>query len=70
MRLLMNAVGCRAGGGLTVGLNCIRGIRQARPAYEIMALVPAGHGYEALCESLSIPYRAFPRTLGYAAWRL
>jgi len=70
MRLLINAVGCRAGGGLTVGLNCIRGIRQARPGYEIMALVPAGHGYEELCGSLSIPYRAFTKTLGYAAWRL
>jgi glycosyltransferase involved in cell wall biosynthesis len=55
---------------LTVGLNCIRGIRQARPGYEIMALVPAGHGYEELCESLSIPYQAFTKTLGYAAWRL
>lgn len=70
MRLLINAVGRRAGGGLTGGLNCIRGIRQVRPDYEIMALVPGGHGYEELCARLSIPHRAFAKTRGYAAWRL
>ena len=70
MRLLVNAVGLRAGGGLTVGLNCLRGIRDVRPDYEIMALVPAGCGYEALCTSLSISYRAFKKTALYPAWRL
>jgi glycosyltransferase involved in cell wall biosynthesis len=70
MRLLVNAVGLRAGGGLTVGLNCLRGIRELRADYELMALVPAGCGYEALCAELSIPYRAFPRTVFYPAWRL
>lgn len=70
MRLLINAVGLRVGGGLTVGLNCLRGIRQVRPEYDVMALVPAGQGYEELCSSLSIPYRAFARTASYAAWRL
>ena len=70
MRLLVNAIGLRAGGGLTVGLNALRGIREARPEYSIMAIVPADCGYEALCAELSIPCRAYRRRLGYAAWRL
>jgi glycosyltransferase involved in cell wall biosynthesis len=70
MRLLVNAVGLRAGGGLTVGLNCLRGIRDARPDYQMMALVPAACGYEELCGELSIPYKAFRRTARYPAWRL
>jgi glycosyltransferase involved in cell wall biosynthesis len=70
MRLLINAVGLRAGGGLTVGLNSLRGIRQVRPDYKIFALVPAGCGYEELCASLSIRYRAFARTRVYPVWRL
>jgi glycosyltransferase involved in cell wall biosynthesis len=70
MRLLINAVGLRAGGGLTVGLNCLRGIREVRPEYELLALVPAGCGYEQACAALSIPYRAFARTTVYPAWRL
>lgn len=55
---------------MTVGLNGLRGIREVRPGYEIMALVPAGCGYEQLCTSLSIPYRAFARNALYPAWRL
>lgn len=70
MRLLINAVGLRAGGGLTVGLNCLRGIREARPGYQIRAFVPEGHGYEELCRSLSISYRAFDVGLLYPAWRI
>ena len=70
MRLLINAVGLRAGGGLTVGLNCLRGIRQLRPDYDVLALVPAREGYEELCVSLDIPYRAFACRPGYAAWRV
>ena len=70
MRLLVNAVGLRAGGGLTVGLNCLRGIREVRSEYEMLALVPAECGYEELCTELSIPYTAFRRTGLYPAWRL
>jgi glycosyltransferase involved in cell wall biosynthesis len=70
MRLLINAVGLRAGGGLTVGLNGLRGLRAARPEYELLALVPAGCGYEELCASLSIPCRAFAMPVLYPAWRL
>src|SRR6187200_2588450 len=70
MRLLINAVGLRAGGGLTVGLNCLRGIREVRPDYEIAALVPADCGYEALCSNLAIPFTAFPTTALYPGWRV
>lgn len=70
MRLLINAVGLRAGGGLTVGLNCLRGIREARPAYELRAFVPAHHGYEDLCRELSISYQACDVGPLYPAWRL
>lgn len=70
MRLLANAVGLRAGGGLTVGLNCLRGIHELRPEYEMLALVPAECGYEALCTELSIPFKAFRRNGLYPAWRL
>jgi glycosyltransferase involved in cell wall biosynthesis len=70
MRLLINAVGLRAGGGLTVGLNCLRGIREARPDYEMLALVPAGCGYEEQCATLAIPFKAFPKTPLYPLWRL
>ena len=70
MRLLINAVGLRAGGGLTVGLNCLRGIRQARPDYDIMALVPADHGYEEVCAELRIVHRAFTTGGAYQAWRV
>ena len=70
MRLLINAVGLRAGGGLTVGLNCLRGLREARPDYEMMALVPAGCGYEEQCATLAIPFTAFPANALYPLWRL
>ena len=70
MRLLVNAVGLRAGGGLTVGLNGLRGIRELRSEYDMLALVPADCGYEALCTELSIPYRAFRKHTLYQAWRL
>jgi len=70
MRLLINAVGLRAGGGLTVGLNSLRAISEARPSYEILALVPANHGYEELCAGLSIPYQSFATGPLYAAWRV
>jgi glycosyltransferase involved in cell wall biosynthesis len=70
MRLLINAVGLRAGGGLTVGLNCLRGIRHARPDYEIKALVPAKTGYEELCSTLSIPCETFTKGPFYPAWRV
>ena len=70
MRLLINAVGLRAGGGLTVGLNGLRGIRDARPEYELLALVPAGCGYEELCARLSIPCRTFAIRPFYPGWRL
>ena len=70
MRLLVNAVGLRAGGGLTVGLNCLQGIRESRPQHELMALVPADCGYEERCRELSITYRAFRTTASYQAWRL
>src|SRR5829696_8391643 len=70
MRLLVNAIGLRAGGGQTVGLNCLRGIREVRSDYEIMALIPAGCGYEELCTTLSIPFEAFTTTALYPAWRL
>ncbi|HVL69162.1 MAG TPA: glycosyltransferase family 4 protein [Vicinamibacterales bacterium] len=66
----MNAVGLRTAGGLTFGHNCLAGIRLTRPYYEIHALVPAGKGYEALCERLSISYEAFPHTAWYPVWRL
>lgn len=69
MRLLVNAVGLRAGGGLTVGLNCLRGLRQARPEYTIRALVPADCGYEALCRDLAIPFASFAWTQAYRLWR-
>jgi glycosyltransferase involved in cell wall biosynthesis len=69
MRLLVNAVGLRAGGGLTVGLNCLRGLCESRPDYEVMALVPEGCGYEQLCASLSIPFEAFATGPLYLAWR-
>ena len=70
MRLLVNAIGLRAGGGLTVGLNCLRGLREARADYEIMALIPAGQGYEELCTELSVAYAAFKKNALYPAWRL
>src|SRR4051812_21921773 len=70
MRLLVNAIGLRAGGGLTVGLGCLRGLRELRPDYEIRALVPAGCGYEQLCADLGIPHASFARGAGYLAWRL
>ena len=70
MRLLINAVGLRAGGGLTVGLDCLRGIRETRPDYEIMALVPTGCGYEEQCATLEIPFKSFRTGPLYKLWRL
>jgi glycosyltransferase involved in cell wall biosynthesis len=70
MRLLINAVGLRAGGGLTVGLNALRGLREVRPDVDIFALVPAGCGYEELCRNLEVPFKAFHTTALYPLWRV
>ena len=48
MRLLINAVNLRAGGGITVLTNFIRAVHEIDHGHEIVGLVPAGRGLEEL----------------------
>lgn len=70
MRVLVSGVGLAVGGGRTVGINFLRSAGTARPDVELVALVPAGAGYEDVCREHDIRYLAFPRGRAYLAWRL
>lgn len=70
MRVLVNGVGLAVGGGRTVGINFLRSAGVARPDVDLVALVPAGAGYEEVCREREIPFLAFARGRAYLAWRL
>jgi glycosyltransferase involved in cell wall biosynthesis len=70
VRVLVNAVPLAYGGGRTVGLNVLRALAVAQPKLNVLALIPAGSGYEEVCREAGIEAKVFGRPRAYPVWRI
>lgn len=52
MRIVIVAHGLRSGGGISVGQNIIAALGRLAPQHHYLVTVPAGLGYERVCQSL------------------